>query len=96
LCKTGTVLQYSCPGTSEQSGYAERNHRHILDIVYALLMSASCPKIFCAKAALTAVYNVSLLPSPVIGNQSPHDRLFDSTPNYNMLRVFGCACFVLL
>jgi len=40
------VLQHSCPGTSQQNGRAERKHRHILDTVRALLISAACPEVF--------------------------------------------------
>ena len=35
-----TVLQLTCPGTSQQNGRAERKLRHILDTVHALLLSA--------------------------------------------------------
>lgn len=33
------------------------------------------------EATLTAAYNINLIPSPVIGNQSPHERLFDDGQN---------------
>ncbi|KAK2978854.1 hypothetical protein RJ640_010424 [Escallonia rubra] len=48
------------------------------------------------EAALTAVYTINRVPSPTIGNQTPYDRLYGSSPDYSMLKVFGCACFVLL
>ena len=35
-----TVLQLTCPGTSQQNGRAEQKLRHILDTVHALLLSA--------------------------------------------------------
>jgi transposase InsO family protein len=44
LNKQGTVVQRSCPHTSQQNGRAERKHRHILDSVRAFLISASCPE----------------------------------------------------
>jgi hypothetical protein len=46
LNKQGTVVQCSCPHTSQQNGRAERKHRYILDSVRAFLISASCPEKF--------------------------------------------------
>ncbi len=40
LYSHGTVLQFSCPGTFQQNGKAERKLQHILDTVRALLMSS--------------------------------------------------------
>ena len=55
LREHGTISQYSCPGTSQQNGRAERKHRHILDTVRTLLISSGCPERFWGEAALTAV-----------------------------------------
>ncbi|XP_010265970.1 PREDICTED: uncharacterized protein LOC104603606 [Nelumbo nucifera] len=86
----------SCPDTSQQNGRAERKHMHILDIVRAFLISSSCPERFWGEAALTVVYTINRIPSPVIGNISPYERLYGHCPDYQSLRVFGCTCFVLL
>ena len=37
-----------------------------------------------------------MCPSPIVQNQTPYDLLFSSSPSYDLLRVFGCVCFVLL
>ncbi|GKV43766.1 hypothetical protein SLEP1_g51018 [Rubroshorea leprosula] len=71
----GTLPQQSCPYTSEQNGQAERKHRHILDSVRALLISSSCPEQFWGEAALTAAYLINRIPSSVLNNQSPYERL---------------------
>jgi hypothetical protein len=96
LKQNGTLSHRSCPYTSQQNGRAERKHRHILDTVRALLISASLPERFWGEAALTAVYTINRVPSPTIHNQTPYERLYGSTPNYSLLRVFGCICFVTL
>jgi transposase InsO family protein len=44
--QNGTLPHRSCPNTSQQNGCAERKHRHILDTVRALLLSASIPEHF--------------------------------------------------
>uniref|UniRef100_A0A2N9HR29 Integrase catalytic domain-containing protein n=1 Tax=Fagus sylvatica TaxID=28930 RepID=A0A2N9HR29_FAGSY len=72
------------------------NFRHILDTVRALTNAASTPASFWGEAALTAVYTINRCPSPVIQNTTPYERLFGTAPNYSLLKVFGCVCFVLL
>ena len=96
LRQHGSLPHRSCPGTSQQNGRAERKHRDILNTVRTLLTSASCPERFWGEAALTAVYTKNRVPSPVIENQSPYERLYGKPPDYSTLKVFGCACFVLL
>uniref|UniRef100_A0A2N9HQG6 Integrase catalytic domain-containing protein n=1 Tax=Fagus sylvatica TaxID=28930 RepID=A0A2N9HQG6_FAGSY len=92
----GTIIQRSCAGTSQQNGRAERKHRHILDSVRAFLISASCPERFWGEAALTAVYTINRLPSSALQNVTPFECLYGTPASYSSLRVFGCACFVLL
>ena len=92
----GTLPQWSCPYTSQQNGRAEWKHRHILDVVWTLLISASLPKRFWGKAALTAMYTINRIPSPTTHNKSPFELLYGHTPDYSSLWVFGCACFVSL
>ncbi|KAA8517060.1 hypothetical protein F0562_017122 [Nyssa sinensis] len=96
LQHNGTISHHSCPYTSQQNGRAERKHRHILDTVRALLISASIPERFWGEAALTAVYTINRVPSPTIQNKTPFELLHGTVPNYSLLRVFGCVCFVTL
>ncbi|RVW26204.1 Retrovirus-related Pol polyprotein from transposon RE1 [Vitis vinifera] len=83
-------------GTSQQNGRAERKLRHILDTIRVLLLSAKVPAPFWGEASLHAVHAINRIPSAVIHNQTPYERLFGSPPNYHHLRSFGSACFVLL
>ncbi|XP_031273389.1 uncharacterized protein LOC116131865 [Pistacia vera] len=96
LNQQGTVSHRSCLYTSQQNGRVKRKHRHILDIVRALLLSASLPEKFWGKATLTAVYTINGVPSPIVHNKSPYELLYGIVPNYSLLCVFGCACFVTL
>ena len=96
LHQFGIVPHSSCPGTSQQNGRAERKLRHILDVVRATTIAASTPSQFWGEAALTAVYTINRCPSPIVQNQTPYDLLFGYSPSYDLLRVFGCVCFVLL
>ena len=90
------VLNSSCAGTSQQNGRAEPKLRHILDVVHATTIAASTPSQFWGETALTSVYTINRCPSPIVHNQTPYDLLFGSSPSYDLLRVFGCVCFVLL
>ncbi|KAJ9549008.1 hypothetical protein OSB04_021551, partial [Centaurea solstitialis] len=96
LRSQGTISQYSCPGTSPQNGRAERKHRHILDTIRTLLISAKCPEHFWGEAAFTAVYTINRHATPTLQNKSPYETLHGITPAYELLKVWGCACFVQL
>ena len=45
------------------------------------------------EAFIAATYLINHLPSKVIGNTTPLERLFHQKPDYNSLKVFGCACY---
>ena len=79
LHRFGIVPYSSCAGTSQQNGRAELKLRHILDVV---------------RATIIVVYTINRCP-PIVQNQTPFDMLFGSSPSYDLLRVFGCVCFVL-
>ncbi|KAA0055911.1 Retrovirus-related Pol polyprotein from transposon TNT 1-94 [Cucumis melo var. makuwa] len=96
LDQQGTLIQRSCPHSSQQNGLMERKHHHILNSVRAQLLSGSCPEKFWGEAILTSVYVINRLPSRVIHNIFPFERLYGTPPSYSHLKVFGCACFVLL
>ena len=68
----------------------------MLDSVRAFLISASCPERFWGEAALTAIYTINCLPSSALQNVTPFEHLYGTLALYSSLRVFGCACFVLL
>jgi hypothetical protein len=39
-------------------------------------------------------YRLNLLPTKATSAPSPQFALFDATPSYAYLRVFGCACYL--
>jgi histone deacetylase 1/2 len=82
----------SCPHTSQQNGVAERKHRHLVETGLALLAHASVPLRYWDEAFLTACYLINRMPTSVLNNDTPVQRLLKINPEYSFLRIFGCAC----
>lgn len=83
----------SYPYTHQQNGSAERKHHHVVEMGLALLANANMPICFWDDAFQTACLLNNRLPSKVINNYTPIERLAGSKPDYLMLRTFGCACW---
>jgi hypothetical protein len=71
----------------------ERKYRHLIDTTLALLAASSLPKKFWDEACLTSCYLINRLPTLLLKNLSPFEKLFSQVPDYKFLKVFGCACF---
>lgn len=91
--RIGITHRISCPHAHQQNGAAERKYRHIVEVGLALLARSSMLLKYWDQAFLTATYFINLLPSKVIGYDTPIQRLLHETPNYNSLHIFGCACW---
>ena len=65
----------SCPHAHQQSRFTKRKHRHIVEVGLALLAAASMPLKFWDEAFLTAVRLTNILPTRVINNETPTERL---------------------
>jgi hypothetical protein len=89
----GITHRISCPHTHQQQGCVERKHRHLIDTTLALLAKSHLPQKFWDEACLTSCYLINRLPTPLLQNKSPFEKLFNQIPNYKFLKVFGCACF---
>ena len=89
----GICHHVSCPHAHQQNGSAERKYRHIVEVGLALLAGASMPLKFWEEAFPTAVHIINMLPSRVINNETPTERLLHVKPDYTSLRVFGCSCW---
>jgi histone deacetylase 1/2 len=94
----GIIHYISCPHTHQQNGSAERKHRHIVETGLALLAHSSMPLTFWDEAFATAVHLINRMPTRVIDNATPLERLLGNKakPNYDLLKTFGCACWPFL
>ncbi len=59
----------------------------------AILAESHVPKTLWDEACQTSCYLINRLPTPILQNISPFQKLFNRSPDYNFLRIFGCACF---
>ena len=83
----------SCPHTHQQNGAGERKHRHIVETGLTLLAHASVPFRFWSDAFVTACFLINRIPTRRLHMKSPLEVLLNETPDYSLLKVFGCACW---
>ncbi|KAE8657094.1 hypothetical protein F3Y22_tig00116997pilonHSYRG00993 [Hibiscus syriacus] len=93
LTHTGILHRVTCPHSSEQNGVVECKHRHLIELALVLLAQASLPIKFWSYAVTTTAYLINRLPSKVLNNISPFEKLFHKKPDYTTMCVFGCRCF---
>ena len=96
LQQQGIHIKFSCPHTHYQNGVVERKHRHIVETGLTLLAQAKLPLVFWWEAFHSATYLINRIPTPVLNNKSPYQKLHNRLPDYQFLKVFGCSCFSLL
>ena len=89
----GITHRVSCLHTHQQNGVVERKHRHVEEIGLALLYHAKVPLQYWDDVFQTTCYLIDRLPTSILKNQSPFEKLFHQAPNYNFLRVFRCSCW---
>lgn len=81
------------PHTPERNGTAKHRHMHVVETGMSLLNRASLPVSYWSYAFETTAFLINRLPTPVLGNISPFQKLFNCPPNYKKLKSFGCLCY---
>ncbi|GJV61403.1 ribonuclease H-like domain-containing protein [Tanacetum coccineum] len=91
--QNGIQFWFSCPRTSQQNGKSERLLRTINNLIRTLLFQDRIPPSYWVEALNMAAHLLNILPSTAINNEIPYTKLYNQTPTYEHLRVFGCLCY---
>ncbi|XP_054810317.1 uncharacterized protein LOC129311838 [Prosopis cineraria] len=83
FCSVKLPFVYVCACSTlcflcSSSVFATKDQNGWLNAVRALLISSSCPERYSGEATLTVVYYINKVPTPVLGNISPFECLYDS------------------
>ncbi|CAN1315366.1 Retrovirus-related Pol polyprotein from transposon TNT 1-94 [Linum perenne] len=89
--REGIEHQMSCVERQEQNGRVERKQQDILNIARALRFQSGLPLIYWSYCVLHAVHILNRLPTPLLSNQTPY--MYNTSPDYSHLKVFGCLCY---
>ncbi|KAJ1699274.1 hypothetical protein LUZ63_007786 [Rhynchospora breviuscula] len=90
------TFQISCPHTPQQNGIAERKHRHMVELGLATMYHAHIPLEYWDWIFESTNFVINRLPSQHTVPITPFQKLFNQPPDYNFLKVIGCACYPLL
>jgi transposase InsO family protein len=89
----GILFRFSCPYTSQQNGKVEQILRTLNNISRTLLIHAHMSPPYWAEALVTATYLLNRRPYSSVNKAVPYTILYNKTPEYSHLRVFGCICY---
>jgi transposase InsO family protein len=89
LSQHGKLYRKTCPHTSQHNGVAERKLRHILETSPTMLPHSSLSNRYWVDSFFTVVYIINRLPTVVLNQLSPFEKIFDKAPDYALLKVFG-------
>uniref|UniRef100_A0A6N2M8Q2 Integrase catalytic domain-containing protein n=1 Tax=Salix viminalis TaxID=40686 RepID=A0A6N2M8Q2_SALVM len=86
---TGISHRIACPHTHQQVGSIERRYRQIVEVGLSMLAHSKLPLLYWEDAFNTATFLINHLPTPILNNLSPYEILYNRSPDYTFLRVFG-------
>ena len=93
LSNHGIAHHISCPYTPQQNGVVERKHRHIIETAIALLSQPSLSYSVWTFVVQIAISLINVLPTSVLGWQSPWSTLYSTSLDMSQFKVFGYACY---
>jgi len=89
----GIIHQTTCIETPEQNGIVERKHQHLLNVTRALLFQSNLPAIFWCFVVQHATFRINCMPTPLLNNATPYEKLHKKLCDISSLRVFWCLCY---
>ena len=89
----GIIHQTTCVEIPEQNGIVERKHQHLLNVTRSLLFQTKLSKQFWSYTLINATFLINNIPTPILKNSTPYEKLHNKMYNISSLKVFGCLCF---
>nr|GEV70618.1 ribonuclease H-like domain-containing protein [Tanacetum cinerariifolium] len=86
-------FQFSRPRTLQQNGKSERMLRIINNLIRTLIFQAYIPPSYWVETLNMDAHLLNILPFIAINNEIPFTKLYNQTPTYEHLRIFGCLCY---
>lgn len=93
LAKHGIEIRHPCPQVHTHNGRTERKHRHIIQLGLAMLAHANIPLSFWWNSFTIAIFIINTLPTLVLENLSPFQKMYNRVPDYKFLKVFGYSVY---
>ena len=94
LNQQGVLHQFSCVDRPQQNSIVERKHQQLLNVARALYFESRISLHNWSGCVLTTTLLINRTPSPLLGNKSPYELLYQNVVDYSSFRVFGCLTFV--
>jgi len=82
--KYDIIHQTTCVETPQQNYMVECKHQHILNVTRCLMFQSNLPKIFWSYAIMHVVHLINRVPSPVISNKCPYEKLYTIAPDISV------------
>ena len=89
----GIIHQTSCVNTPQQNSVVERKPGHLLNVARALMIQFHLAKIYWSFSIIHAARIINMLHTLVLNDFSPHEMLYNTSPDFNQLKVFGSLCY---